>query len=254
MLTHDQLFVTPWTVTWQLPLSTGFPRQEWRSRLPFPSPEDLPNWGMEPVSPALQADSLWLSHQGSPFSLVHIFCCSVTKSHLTLCDPVTCSTPVFLFLNYLSEFAPIQGHWVNDTIQPSHPLSPTLLLPLIFPRIRVLSNGSALCIRWPEYRSFNFSISPSNEYSRLVSFLIISLLSKGLSRVFSNTTFWEHCHARCLNPWAGEKSSKTMQLTKREVYCWLESGLLSHPTQWCGVREPRAQAVTQIYRVSISSW
>ena len=41
---------------------------------------------------------------------------------------------------------------------------------------------------------------------------------------------------------------------KREVYCWLESGLLPHPTQWWGVREPRAQAVTQIYRVSISSW
>ena len=41
---------------------------------------------------------------------------------------------------------------------------------------------------------------------------------------------------------------------KREVYCWLEPGLLPHPTQWCRVREPRAQAVTQIYRVNISSW
>ena len=63
------------------------------------------------------------------------------------------------------------------------------------------------------------------------------------------------CYARCPNPRVGrEKASKTMQLAKREVYCWLESGLLPHPTQWCGVREPRAQAVTQIYRVSISSW
>ena len=164
--------VTPWTVTWQLPLSMGFPRQEWRGRSSFCSPEDRPDRGMEPASPALQADSLWLSYQGSPSSLVHIFCCSVTKSRLTLCDPMTCSTPVFLFLNYLSEFAPIQGHWVKDTIQPSHPLLPTLLLPLIFPSIRVLSSGSALCLRWPEYRSFNFSISSSNEYSRLVSFRI----------------------------------------------------------------------------------
>ena len=65
---------------------------------------------------------------------------------------------------------------------------------------------------------------------------------------------WE-CYAQCLNPRAGrEKASKTMQLAKRELYCWLESGLLPHPTQSCGVREPRAQAVTQIYRVSISSW
>ena len=63
------------------------------------------------------------------------------------------------------------------------------------------------------------------------------------------------CYARCPNPWAGrEKPSKTMQLAKREVYCWLESGLLPHPTQWCGVREPRAQAVTQIYRVSTRRW
>ena len=62
------------------------------------------------------------------------------------------------------------------------------------------------------------------------------------------------CYARCPNPRAGrEKASKTMELSKREVYCWLESGLLTHPVQWCGVREPRALAVTQIYRVSISS-
>ena len=64
-----------------------------------------------------------------------------------------------------------------------------------------------------------------------------------------------YCYARCPNPRVGrEKASKTMQLTKREVYCWLESGLLPHPTQWCGVREPRAQAVTQIYRVSTHRW
>ena len=68
---------------------------------------------------------------------------------------------------------------------------PLLLLPLIFPRIRVLSNESVLRIRWPKYWSFGFSISPSNEYSGLISLRMdwFDLLqSKGLSRVFSNTT------------------------------------------------------------------
>ena len=64
-----------------------------------------------------------------------------------------------------------------------------LLLPSIFPSIRVFSSESTLCIRWPNY--WNFSISPSNEYAGLISFRIdwlISLQSKGLSRVFSSTT------------------------------------------------------------------
>ena len=52
-LTHAQLFVTPWTVTLQVPLSMGFPRQEYWSGLPSPSSEDLPNPGIEPASPAL---------------------------------------------------------------------------------------------------------------------------------------------------------------------------------------------------------
>ena len=64
---------------------------------------------------------------------------------------------------------------------------PLLLLPSIFPSVRVFSNESALCIRWPKY--WSFSISPSNEYSGLISWTgLISLQSKGLSRVFSNTT------------------------------------------------------------------
>ena len=58
-------FGTPWTITHQAPLSMGFPRQEYWSGLPFPSPGDLPSPGTEPTSPALQADSLPLSHLGS---------------------------------------------------------------------------------------------------------------------------------------------------------------------------------------------
>ena len=72
---------------------------------------------------------------------------------------------------------------------------PLHLLPSIFPSIRVFSNESVLCIRWPKYLSFSFNISPFNEYSGLISFRInclISLQSKGLSRVFSKTTVQKH--------------------------------------------------------------
>ena len=69
-----------------------------------------------------------------------------------------------------------------------------LLLPLIFPSIRGISSGSVLRLRWPKYWSFSFSISSSNEYSGLTSFRtgLISLQSKGFSRVFSSTTTWKH--------------------------------------------------------------
>ena len=83
-----------------------------------------------------------------------------------------CSTPGLPVLHYLLEFAQTHVHWVGDAIQPSHPLSPLLLLPPVFPSIRVFSNESGLCIRWPWYWSFSFRISPSNEYSGLISFRI----------------------------------------------------------------------------------
>ena len=59
-----------------------------------------------------------------------------------------------------------------EAIQPSYPLMSPFFLPSIFPSIRVFSNESALCIRWPKYWSFSFSISPYNEYSGLISFRI----------------------------------------------------------------------------------
>ena len=72
---------------------------------------------------------------------------------------------------------------------------PLLLLPPISPSIRVFSNESSLRMRWPKYWSFSFSIIPSKEHSGLISFIWIgwiSLQSKGLSRVFSNTTVQKH--------------------------------------------------------------
>ena len=93
---------------------------------------------------------------------------SVAQSRLTLCDPVDCSTPGFPVHHQLPELAQTHVHQVGDAIQPSHPLSYLLLLPSIFPSIRVFSNESALCISWPKNWSFSFSISPSNEYSGLI--------------------------------------------------------------------------------------
>ena len=83
-----------------------------------------------------------------------------------------------------------------ESVMPSSHLilcRPLLLLPSIFPSIRVFSNESALCIRWPKCWSFSFNISPSSEHPGLISFRMdISLQSKGLSRVFSNTTVQKH--------------------------------------------------------------
>ena len=66
LLSHVRLFVTPWTVAYQAPPSMGFPRQEYWSGLPFPFPGDLPNPGIEPGSPALQADALTSEPPGKP--------------------------------------------------------------------------------------------------------------------------------------------------------------------------------------------
>ena len=66
LLSHVQLFVTPWTIAHQSPLSMGFPKQEYWSGFPFPSPEDLPDRGIEWGSPALQADSLPAELPGKP--------------------------------------------------------------------------------------------------------------------------------------------------------------------------------------------
>ena len=83
--------------------------------------------------------------------------------------PMDCSMPCFPVLHYLLEFAQTHIHWVSDAIQLSH-LSPPSVLALELSSIRVFSNESTLCIRWPKYWSFSFS--PSNEYSGLIYFRI----------------------------------------------------------------------------------
>ena len=96
--------------------------------------------------------------------------CSVAHSGPSLCNPMDCSTPGFPVHHQLPELTQTHVHQVSDTIQHLILCHPLLLLPLIFPSIRVFSSESFLPIRWPKYWSFSFSISPSNEYSRLISF------------------------------------------------------------------------------------
>ena len=126
-----------------------------------------------------------------------LFCqfSSVAQSCLTLCDPMDCSTLGLPVHNQLAEFTQLMS---IELVMQSNNIN--LCLPLLFPpsiflSTTVFSTESALRIRWPKYWRFSFSISPSNEYSGLISFRMdwLDLLqSKGLSRVFSNTTVQKH--------------------------------------------------------------
>ena len=109
--------------------------------------------------------------------------------------PWTTAHQAFLSINSESLFKLMS---IESVMPPNHLIlcHPLVLLSFIFPSIRIFSDELTLCIRWPKYWSFSFSISPSNEYSGLISFRIlagwISMQSKGLSRVFSNTTIQKH--------------------------------------------------------------
>ena len=127
-----QLCSTPWSVAHQALLSMEFSRKEYWSRLPYPTLGDLPNPGVEPeslTSPASQVGSLPLV----PPSTVVV----QSLSHVWLCDPINCSTPGFPVFRHLPELA--QMH-IHESVVPSNHLvlcCPPLLLPSIFPSIRV---------------------------------------------------------------------------------------------------------------------
>ena len=124
MLSHVRLFVTPWTIAHQVPLSMEFSKQQYWSGLPFPTPGDRPDPGIEPttsVSPALPGGFFTTEPPGTPL-LKHQFS-SVTQSCPTLCDPMNCSTPGLPVHHQLLEFTQTHIHWVSGAIQPSHPLS-----------------------------------------------------------------------------------------------------------------------------------
>ena len=146
----------------------------------------MPLWGCDCPFPALAALScLSLAGDGLVHSQLPLLCplfceqawqclqfSSVAQLSLTLCDPMNCSTPGLLVHHQLPEPTQSHVHHVGDVIQPSHPQSSLLPLPSIFASKRVFSSESFLGIKWPKYWSFSFSISPSNEYSELISFRI----------------------------------------------------------------------------------
>ena len=106
-----------------------------------------------------------------PNSSLSVQFSSVAQSCPTLCDPMNCSTPGLTVHHQLPESTQTHVHQVGDAIQPSHPLSSPSPPALNLSQHQCFfSNESALCIRWPKYWSFSFSISPSNNYSGLISF------------------------------------------------------------------------------------
>jgi len=176
-------------------LFVGFSRQEYWSGLPFPSPGDhnvsdlstmtRPFW----VAPRawlsfIELDKAvvlvwldWLVFCEYGFSVSALWCPLATLtvllqslSHVQVCNPMDCSMPGFLVNHQLPELLKLMS---LKTVMPSNHLilcCPFILLPSIFHSIRVFNNESALYIRWPKYWSFSYSISPSSEYSGLISF------------------------------------------------------------------------------------
>ena len=120
---------------------------------------------------------------------------SVAQSCPTLCIPMNCSTPGPLSITNSQSLLKLMS---IESVMPANHLilyHPLLLPPSVFPRIRVFSNESVLHIMWPKYCSFSFSISPSmkiQDWFPLGLTAWVSLQSKGLSRVFSNTTVQKH--------------------------------------------------------------
>ena len=123
-----------------------------------------------------------------------ILCCSVAQSCPTLCEPWTAALQASLPFTISGSLLKLMS--IKSVMSSNHLIHclPLLLPPLIFPRIRVFSNESALRIRWPKY--WSFSISPSNEYSGLISFrmdwLDLLAVQGTLKRVFSNSTISKH--------------------------------------------------------------
>ena len=138
-------------------------RQENRGRLP--SPGDLPDPGIEPGSAALQAVSYCLSTMLLLLLLLRYFSrvrlCATPQT--ATCQPSLSFTNSWSLLKLMSiELVMLSNHFILCCL--------LLFLPSICPSIRVFSNESVLPIRWPNYWSFSFSISPSNEYSGFISF------------------------------------------------------------------------------------
>ena len=150
--------------------------------------------------PLIVTSSQWLVLSGSSFLLsrmrFRVQFHSVAQLHLTLCNPMDYSTPGFPVHHQLPELTQIHFHWVSDAIQPYHPLSSPSPPAFNLSQHQGLFKWVGFSVRWPEHWSFSFSISPSNEYSGLISFrmdwLDLLAVQGTLKRVFSNTTVQKH--------------------------------------------------------------
>ena len=179
-----------------------------------------------------------------------IFLVSVQSLSLTLCDPTDCSMPGLPVYHQLLEFAQTHVQRIGDAIPLSHPLSSLLLLPSIFPSIRVLSNESVLRIRWPKYWvSASASVLPINiqDWFPLGGTGWISLLSKGLSRVFSNTTFQKYQFWVPKNWWFWFLVHKTWKWSAYRVGCYILLAYILAYSMWASqvaivVKNPLANA------------
>ena len=194
---------TPWTIPHQAPLSIEFSRQECWSGLPFPSPGDLPNPGIEPASPALQADSIPSEPPGKPLSAGHmeaiLLFSSVQISHSVMSNSLW---PHGLQHVRLSCPSPTPGAYSNS--YPSHRwCHPTISSSVIaffsclqsFPASELLVMSRFIASGGQSIRvSASAWVLPMNVQDWFPLGLTgwISLRSKGLSRVFSNTTVQKH--------------------------------------------------------------
>ena len=158
--------MTLWTVACQAPLFLRFSRHDYWSGLPCPPPGAPSDPGVEPpslMSPEL-AVRFFITHAtwDAPFFL---FSSVQSLSHGQLfVTPWTAACQAYLSITNSQSLLKLRS---IESVMPYNHLilfHPLLLLPSICPSIRVFSNESALCIRWPKYWSFTFSISPSNEY------------------------------------------------------------------------------------------
>ena len=119
---------------------------------------------------------------------------SVTHSCPTLCDPMNCSMPGFPVHHQLLKLAQTHVHRVSDAIQPTHPLSSPSPPAFNLSQHQIFSKESVLHIMWPKYWSFSFSISPSKEYSRLISFRMDWLDLLAVQRTLKN--FLQHHNSK----------------------------------------------------------
>ena len=134
----------------------------------------------------------WINRQ--PYTLLTSVRFSlIAQSCPTLCNPMNHSMPGLPVHHQLPEFTQTHVHWVGDAIQPSHPLSSPFPPAFNLSQHQSFSNESVLSIRCPKYWSFSFSISPSSEYSGLISFRMhwLDLLAaQGTLKSFWDHSFW----------------------------------------------------------------